>query len=266
MEPTYFTWRQKHEFGAMDPNIKLVLDKMAKLRADIKEGFTVQDTTFSKHFEEVMAVDQHYDARVTSLEEVAEMFTNTLAAWRPEVDTSIKLKLAKLNKFFDRDAKASVSTQSSVLPLESAAATTSPTDQADDSNEHRVHHNNQDCGFGCVNTQVQDPVTGTISSPLPSPQSPIHSRLLLGSDGASFYANPNPSTRSSLGRLPLAQQITAQNNAKQCLSFTSDSRPVYSQTSKGNDERKIIAANENMMCLHLSACVLSLYDPCFFYI
>jgi hypothetical protein len=97
----------------MDPNIKLVLDEMAKLRADIKEGFVMQDTAFSKRIEEVTDVDQHHDARVASLEEAVMTFTNTLAVWRLEVDSSIstvKLELFNLNKFFDCDAKATPST------------------------------------------------------------------------------------------------------------------------------------------------------------
>jgi hypothetical protein len=97
----------------MDPNIKLVLDNMAKLRADIKERFMVQEAAFSKRLDDVAVTDQHRDAWVTSLEEVAAMFTNTLAEWRLEVESSIttvKLKLSKLNKFFDRDTKATLST------------------------------------------------------------------------------------------------------------------------------------------------------------
>jgi hypothetical protein len=42
LEPIYYTHQQKHEFGAMDPNFKLVLDKMVKLHAEIK-GFTGQE-------------------------------------------------------------------------------------------------------------------------------------------------------------------------------------------------------------------------------
>jgi hypothetical protein len=38
-EPIHYTRCQKHDFGAMDPNIKLTL-KMVKLYAEIKEGIT----------------------------------------------------------------------------------------------------------------------------------------------------------------------------------------------------------------------------------
>jgi hypothetical protein len=98
----------------MDPSIKLVLDEMAKLHTDIKEGFMVLEAAFSKHLEEVT---------------VAATFTNNLIEWRPEVESSIttvKLELSKLNKLFDCDAKPTLSTQSGILPLELAAITTPP--------------------------------------------------------------------------------------------------------------------------------------------
>jgi hypothetical protein len=72
----------------MDPNIKLVLDEMAKLRVDIKDGFMVQEAAFSKRLEEIAVVDRHRDTQVASLEEAASTFSNTLAAWRPEVNSS----------------------------------------------------------------------------------------------------------------------------------------------------------------------------------
>jgi hypothetical protein len=37
----------------MDPNLKLIVEEMVKIRAEIKEGFTVQETSFSKRLDEV---------------------------------------------------------------------------------------------------------------------------------------------------------------------------------------------------------------------
>jgi hypothetical protein len=116
--------------------------------------------------------------------------------------SSIKLELSKLNKFFDRDAKASLSTLSGVLLLESSAATSSLSDQADVPNGHCVPHSNQDCGIGHANTQFHDPVTGTVSSPPPHPQSLVHPQLTLGSDFTNGCPNPNCNARLSMGRLP----------------------------------------------------------------
>jgi hypothetical protein len=37
----------------MDPTLKHILEEMMKIRAEIKEGFTVQETSFSKRLDEV---------------------------------------------------------------------------------------------------------------------------------------------------------------------------------------------------------------------
>lgn len=139
------------------------------------------------------------------MEEAAATLTNSLVEWRPEAEssiTSVKLELSKLNKFFDRDTKPTLSTQSDVLPLELAAATTPPSGQADGPNGHRVPHNHRECGFERVYTQVHDPVTGTISSPLPQPQSPVHSHSMFGFDPLNLHPIPNPSIKLPLGMLP----------------------------------------------------------------
>jgi hypothetical protein len=53
--------------------------------------------------------DQQCEERVARLESVVTSFDKLFGAWKPEVDTSlssIKCELAKLNAYFDRDAKA----------------------------------------------------------------------------------------------------------------------------------------------------------------
>jgi hypothetical protein len=113
LEPIYYTCRQKHKFRAMDPNVKLLVEEMAKqLRAEIKEGFAVHKAAFAKHLDEVAATEHIHDARLTHLEEAATSSDKALTEWRPEVDASIasvKLELSKLNSFFTCEAKPKVS-------------------------------------------------------------------------------------------------------------------------------------------------------------
>jgi hypothetical protein len=113
----------------MDPNIKLLIDKMAKhLHAEIKDGFAVHEAAFTKHIDEVLAADRVRDERVDALETADVSLNKTISTWKPEVDSSIsavKLELTKLNSFFDRDAKAPGSSASSGV-LDSGLATTRP--------------------------------------------------------------------------------------------------------------------------------------------
>jgi hypothetical protein len=63
-----------------------------------------------------------------TLESAATEFDKSFDVWKPEVDSSlssVKLKLSKLNSFFDRDAKSGNCAKPGVLPLESVTA--SPT-------------------------------------------------------------------------------------------------------------------------------------------
>jgi hypothetical protein len=39
LDPVFYTRHQKSEFGAMEPNLKLILEEMAKLHAEMKECF-----------------------------------------------------------------------------------------------------------------------------------------------------------------------------------------------------------------------------------
>jgi hypothetical protein len=113
LDPLYYTHHQNNVFGAMDPNVKLMF-------VEIKDGFTVHEAAFIKHFNEVATMEQIHDACITNLEDTAVAFDKTFAEWRPEVDssiTSVKLELLKLNKFFDRDARVASFAQPVVLPI-----------------------------------------------------------------------------------------------------------------------------------------------------
>jgi hypothetical protein len=142
--PIHYTRHQKHEFGTMDPNVKLFLEEMSKqLRteiagvkleiANIKGGLT----TYGKRRNDIAVAQQERDVQVASLQEVAESFTT----WKPEVEsslTSVKLEPAKLNTFFNQDAKATNTTKAGVLPIGSASAPPSPRAHADGPHGHRV--------------------------------------------------------------------------------------------------------------------------------
>jgi hypothetical protein len=76
------------KFGAMDPNMKLVLEEMAKLRIEM-ECFTVQEASFSKRLDAVAVDEQFWDTRVINLEEATTTFDKAFTKWRPGVDSSI---------------------------------------------------------------------------------------------------------------------------------------------------------------------------------
>jgi hypothetical protein len=89
----------------MEPNLTLILEEMAKLRAEMKE-------CFSKRLNVVTVNGKIRDAHVTNLEEVAAAFDKSFTDWWPGVDssiTAIKLELSKLNSYFNRDTMASSS-------------------------------------------------------------------------------------------------------------------------------------------------------------
>jgi hypothetical protein len=61
----------------MDPNIKLVLDELVKLRTEMKEGFANEEVAFTRHIDDITTKDRIRDARVTNLEESAVAFDKT---------------------------------------------------------------------------------------------------------------------------------------------------------------------------------------------
>jgi hypothetical protein len=150
----------------MDPNIKLVLDELTKLRAEMKDEFTSQEAAFSKHLDEVAVEDRICDTCVTNLEESAAALDKSFTEWRPKVDssiTAIKLELSKLNTFFDCDARAT-SSPSGLLPVRLATANPVANGPAG----HSVDLSHRDGGFGHVFTHTHVPVTGMVH-PLPLP-------------------------------------------------------------------------------------------------
>jgi hypothetical protein len=74
LEPIYYMRLQKHEFCDMDPIVKLVFEEMAKLCLEIKEGFVLQEATFTKSLNKVDAEEHLCDARMTNLDEAVVVF------------------------------------------------------------------------------------------------------------------------------------------------------------------------------------------------
>jgi hypothetical protein len=83
LESIHYTRRQKSEFGAMEPNLKLVLEEMAKLRAEMKECFTNQEVAFSKRIDTVAADGKICDTHSTNYEEAAATFDKSFIKWQP---------------------------------------------------------------------------------------------------------------------------------------------------------------------------------------
>jgi hypothetical protein len=71
----------------MDPNLKLVLDEMAKLRTEMKECFTSQEAAFSKRLNVVAADEELQDICITNLEEAVIVLDISFAKWRLGVDS-----------------------------------------------------------------------------------------------------------------------------------------------------------------------------------
>jgi hypothetical protein len=186
----------------MDPNIKLVLDELVKLRTEMKEGFAGQEAAFSKRIDEVMAEGRIHDARLTNLEESTAAVDRTLTEWRPMVDSSIttvELELSKLNNFFDRDARAPGSSSLGVLSIESASARPPARVIADGPVVHHSANGHRDCGYGRVYTHTHDLVKGTIPTPPPMFLVPFES---TEGESARFTPNFSSGSRVPFGKLP----------------------------------------------------------------
>jgi hypothetical protein len=158
------------EFHAMDPNVKLVLNELTRLRTEMKDGFASQEAAFTKRLDEVVTEDRIHNARVTNLEESAAALDKSFTECRPEVDSSItvvKLELSKLNTSFARDAWAT-SSPSGLLLVRSVVANPVAATNADGPAGHRIDMSHQDGGFGHVYTHTHVPATSTVH-PLPLP-------------------------------------------------------------------------------------------------
>jgi hypothetical protein len=152
----------------MDPNVKLLIEEAAKqLHAEIKEGFTFHEGTFTKCLDKMATTEHLRDAHLVHLEEAITSSDKALAEWRPGVDASIasvKLELSKLNNFFACEAKASPGSQQGLLATGSALVNNST---ADGLIGYHICSHHHDCEFGCVFTQTHDPVKVTVhTSPL----------------------------------------------------------------------------------------------------
>jgi 2',3'-cyclic-nucleotide 2'-phosphodiesterase (5'-nucleotidase family) len=83
LELIYYTRYQKNKFGALDPNVKLLIEEVVKQhRTKIKEGFAVHEAAFTKHLDEVAIAKHLRDVPLINLDKA-------LAEWRTEVDVSI---------------------------------------------------------------------------------------------------------------------------------------------------------------------------------
>jgi hypothetical protein len=168
-----------------------------QIHAEIKDGFTVHEVTFTKRLDEVHAAEQIRDACISNLEDTTATLEKSFGEWSPEVDTSItsiRLELTKLNSF-DRDARAASSTQPVVIPVGSASARSSPGANADGPVGHRVETSNRDGGFGRVFTHTHIPVTGMMPQTTPPPFTSVHTDPGRASQSSADF-------RLNLGKLP----------------------------------------------------------------
>jgi hypothetical protein len=172
----------------MDPNIKLVLDELVKLRTEMKEGFKSQEVAFTKRIDEVTANDCIYDTRVANLEESTAAFDSSM--------TAVKLELSKLNSFLDRDVRAPGSSSPSILHIESASVCPPAGVTTDGPVGHHSANDHRDCGYGRVYAHTHDPVKGTI--PTPPSMSLLVPFESMPADSARF----SPDSRVLLGKLP----------------------------------------------------------------
>jgi hypothetical protein len=196
----------------MEPNMKLLIeDLMKQLRDEIEQSceeivvnFTMHSEAINKRVSDLVEAYQVQDEHVTRLKMAASAFDKSFTSWKPEVEASldsIKLQLAKLNSFFNYDAKHVAVSKLEVLHIKLAYDHPQAGSRTDDPNGHRSDSTHWDCGFGIVYTQIHDPVKGTMFPP------PPHSILqqpefTLGRDPFHFRGPPNHDTRSLTGKLP----------------------------------------------------------------
>jgi hypothetical protein len=129
----------------MEPNVKLLMEEMLKqvreeiqvMRAEMKEGFAIHESFINNRVAEFTVAEKQREERVAVLETAAA----DLSTWKPEIESSIKLELSKLNSFFARDAKNPSTTQAGVLQLESASKRSPAGLPADGPHGHRVDMN-----------------------------------------------------------------------------------------------------------------------------
>jgi hypothetical protein len=107
-EHKHYTCQQK-SCGAMEPNTKMLNEELMKqIHEEIKYGLAAHTDLVNKHFTELEIVEQMRDDHVATLESIASAPNKLLSDWKSNVESSIstvKLELAKLNTYFNCDAK-----------------------------------------------------------------------------------------------------------------------------------------------------------------
>jgi hypothetical protein len=208
----YYTRRQKR-FGAMEPNLKVLLeDLMKQVRDEIKQSheeimafFDSHISTVNRRISDFTAEEQKREERVSALESSTMTFKAAFNEWKPQVEGSIhsvKLKLSKLNTYFLHDAKDVSSTKPGVLHSESAQGRHPVGSAADGPSGHRVEHHHRDCGYGDVYTLTHDPVKDSVSPPMPPPPHTLQIKSSYPRDPFRQSPHVSPSSRSPTRRLP----------------------------------------------------------------
>jgi hypothetical protein len=177
---------------------------MKQIQEEIKDGFTAHEFIVISCFMEMEASSQLHEKRVAALELSIMEIDNSLTVWNPKAEsslTAIQLELTKLNSF-NRDAHTASSPNPGVLPLESPTTRSSTGQPVDDPNGHCFDNSHRDCGFGRVFTQVHDPVTRTMHTPSPLPNSPFYFTLDQGVDSSRVPNSVSVDARVHMGKLP----------------------------------------------------------------
>jgi hypothetical protein len=164
----------------MEPNTKLLIDKLTKIREEIKEGFTNHEITITNCFAKFSVVEQQRNTRISNNESTAAEFDKTFGQWKPEVNASlstIKLELTMLNTFFDREVKNTSASKPRVLSIESAPDRPVVGSAIDDPHGHRADLLHRDRGFESVYSHPYNMGNGMMFTPPPLPNSPFHSEF-----------------------------------------------------------------------------------------
>jgi hypothetical protein len=131
---------------------------------EIAKGFADHDTILNQRFADLSVAEENRNVRIQALEEAATEFDRSFTAWKPEIESSvsdIRLEISKLNKFFERDARANSSSQPGVLGTESAPSRQPIGSRADGPIGHHTNNHNWDDESGSLGPQTRHPVKGT---------------------------------------------------------------------------------------------------------
>jgi len=174
----HFT-RLQRRLGAMNPDIKLVLDTMSKHFEDQdarwEKRFTEHDEKWERKF---LETDTAQDVRVSQIERAVD----ALEQWRPEIEGSVDdlhLEVKKLNKYYEH-ATIDYPVEAPLLPTTPLlpAGRTSASASTHWPNGHRISTNAREDGFGSVTTIVHPPAKGTCDRPPSRSRVPPSENLL----------------------------------------------------------------------------------------